>query len=263
MHWSCTTPRRSTSRSEVGDSRTHTAEQGEPARTSVRPTSGAPTPGPLPAAVLWDMDGTLLDTEPYWIAEEHALVESFGGRWSMEHAHNLVGNPLLVSAEYIRANSPVTLPPEQIVHRLQAGVIDRLAEQVPWRPGALELLSGLRTAGVPCAMVTMSWRAMVDVVVAALPAGSFEVLITGDEVEHGKPDPEPYLRAAAALGVPVTDCVAIEDSVTGVASALASGARTIAVPHVVAVPPRTGLTVLDTLAGVAPRDLLPLTSASS
>lgn len=217
-------------------------------------------PDALPVAVLWDMDGTLLDTEPYWIAEEHALVESFGGRWSDEHAHKLVGNPLLVSAEYIREHSPVDLEPEAIVHRLQAGVIDRLREAVPWRPGALELLTQLRAAGVPCALVTMSWRAMVDVVVEALPAGSFGVLITGDEVAEGKPHPEPYLRAAAALAVPVVDCVAIEDSVTGVASALASGARTIAVPHVVPVPAQDGLTVLDTLAGVDAADLLPLTA---
>ncbi|GAB94538.1 HAD superfamily hydrolase (TIGR01509 family) [Kineosphaera limosa] len=222
-----------------------------------------PQPGPggtLPSAVLWDMDGTLLDTEPYWIAQEHALVESFGGRWSDEHAHNLVGNPLLVSAEYILANSPVDLSPEEVVDRLQSGVIASLREQIPWRPGALELLSGLRAAGVPCAIVTMSWRAMVDAVVTAMPAGTFDVLITGDEVDQGKPHPEPYLRAAAALGVPIGECVAIEDSGTGAASALSAGARTIVVPHVVSVAPRDGLTVLESLAGVGPRDLLPLTS---
>lgn len=215
----------------------------------------------LPAAVLWDMDGTLLDTEPYWIAQEHALVESFGGTWSDEHAHNLVGNPLLVSAEYIRANSPVDLAPEEVVDRLQSGVIASLRERVPWRPGALELLGQLRAAGVPCAMVTMSWREMVDVVVDALPKDSFDVLITGDEVDEGKPHPEPYLRAAEELGVSIGECVAIEDSATGAASALAAGARTIVVPHVVDVARQDGLTVLASLAGVGPHDLLRLTSS--
>lgn len=221
-------------------------------------TSDVPSGG-LPAAVLWDMDGTLLDTEPYWIEQEHRLVESYGGVWSDEHAHNLVGNDLLVTADYIRAHSPVDLEPEALVDRLQSGVIDRLREEVPWRPGALELLAELRSLGVPCALVTMSWRAMVDVVVDALPAGSFDVVLSGDEVECGKPHPEPYLAAARDLGVDVRDCVAIEDSVTGVASALASGARTIAVPLVVQVPPRDGLTMLDSLDGVRATDLLPLT----
>lgn len=217
--------------------------------------------GVLPAAVLWDMDGTLLDTEPYWIEQEHALVESFGGTWSDAHAHKLVGNPLLVSAEYIRANSPVDLSSEEVVDRLQSGVIDRLRERVPWRPGALELLAQLRGAGVPCAMVTMSWREMVDVVVAALPPHSFDVLITGDEVDEGKPHPEPYLRAADELGVPIRDCVAIEDSATGAASALAAGARTIVVPHVVDVAQEAGLIVLTSLADVGPGDLLRLTTS--
>ncbi|WP_068424729.1 HAD family hydrolase [Piscicoccus intestinalis] len=224
-------------------------------------TSDVPSGG-LPAAVLWDMDGTLLDTEPYWIEQEHRLVESYGGVWSDEHAHNLVGNDLLVTAAYIREHSPVDLEPEALVDALQSGVIDRLREEVPWRPGALELLAELRSLGVPCALVTMSWRAMVDVVVAGLPEGSFDVVLSGDEVERGKPHPEPYLVAARELGVDVGDCVAIEDSVTGVASAFASGARTIAVPLVVQVPPRDGLTVLPSLAGVRAADLLPLTRAA-
>ena len=225
-------------------------------------TSG-PSGFELPAAVLWDMDGTLLDTEPYWIEQEHRLVESYGGVWSDEHAHKLVGNDLLVSAAYIREHSPVDLEPEALVDALQSGVIERLREQVPWRPGAVELLAELRSLGVPCALVTMSWRAMVDVVVAGLPDDSFDVVLSGDEVERGKPHPEPYLAAARDLGVDVRDCVAIEDSVTGVASALASGARTIAVPLVVQVPPRDGLTVLSSLQGVRAADLLPLTRAAA
>ncbi len=228
-----------------------------------RPGAAPRAGGALPAAVLWDMDGTLLDTEPYWIAQEHALVESFGGHWSQEHAHQLVGNALLASAEYIRAHSPVDLPPVEIVDRLQQGVIASLREAVPWRPGALELLGALRAAGVPCAMVTMSWRAMVDVVLDALPPGSFSAVVTGDEVTRGKPDPEPYLLAARALGAAPADCVAIEDSPTGVASALAAGVRTLAVPHVVAVEPRPGLRTVPSLVGVGPGDLIGLTTAAA
>jgi HAD superfamily hydrolase (TIGR01509 family) len=209
----------------------------------------------LPAAVLWDMDGTLVDTEPYWITAEHGIVEEAGGVWNEEYAHQLVGNDLMVSAQFIRDNSPVELEPVEIIEELLARVIVQVREHVPWRPGARELLASLREAGVPSALVTMSWRSLADAVVAALPEGTFEVLITGDEVEHGKPHPEPYLAAARALGVEVADCVAIEDSPTGVRSAVTAGVPTLAVPHVVPVPLTVGAVQVPSLQGIEPRDL--------
>ena len=102
----------------------------------------------LPAAVLWDMDGTLVDTEPYWIAAEHAIVEEHGGTWSDEFAHQLVGNDLMVSAAFIRDHSPITWEPERIVDELLGRVVAQVREHVPWRPGARELLAALRDAGV-------------------------------------------------------------------------------------------------------------------
>jgi HAD superfamily hydrolase (TIGR01509 family) len=209
----------------------------------------------LPAAVLWDMDGTLVDTEPYWINAEHAIVEEAGGTWSDEYAHQLVGNDLMVSAQFIRDNSPVELDPVEIIEELLRRVVAQVAEHVPWRPGALDLLTALRDAGVPSALVTMSWRSLADAVLAALPDDTFTAVITGDEVEHGKPHPEPYLAAARALGVEVRDCVAIEDSPTGVRSAVAAGVPTIAVPHVVPVPVTVGAVQLPSLRGVTPADL--------
>jgi HAD superfamily hydrolase (TIGR01509 family) len=209
----------------------------------------------LPAAVLWDMDGTLVDTEPYWISAEHAIVEEHGGVWSEEYAHELVGNDLMVSAEFIRAHSPVTLTPVEIVEELLRRVIVQVREHVPWRPGARELLAALGTEGVPCVLVTMSWRSLADAVVDALPEGTFTALVTGDEVEHGKPHPEPYLAAARLLGVDVADCVAIEDSPTGVRSAVDAGVPTLAVPHVVPVPLMAGSVQVPSLRGLAPRDL--------
>ena len=210
----------------------------------------------LPAAVFWDMDGTLVDTEPYWIAAEHAIVEEAGGVWSDEYAHQLVGNDLMVSAVFIRDNSPVELEPVEIIEELLRRVVLQVREHVPWRPGAVELLDALKAAGVPNALVTMSWRSLADSVVDALPEGTFAAVITGDEVEHGKPHPEPYLAAARALGVEVGDCVAIEDSPTGVRSAVAAGVPTIAVPHVVPVPVVVGAVQVPSLRGFTPRDLL-------
>ena len=214
--------------------------------------------GAFPAAVLWDMDGTLVDTEPYWMAEEHRLVEEHGGVWTDEHAKQLVGNDLMVSAVYILAHSPVELTPLEIVNELLAGVVARVQEHVPWRPGARELLEGLVAQGVPCALVTMSWESLATAVVENLPEGTFDAVITGDVVQHGKPHPEPYLHAARLLGVDLAACVAIEDSPPGVASAVAAGIRTIAVPHQVKVPETVGAVQIATLTGLTPADLLPL-----
>ena len=209
----------------------------------------------VPAAVLWDMDGTLVDTEPYWIACEHALVAEFGGRWTEDDAHSIVGFDLLDSAHELRTRGGVDMAPAAIVDRLLDGVITRIAETLPWRPGVQRLLAECVDAGVPCALVTMSWRRLVDTVVAAAPAGSFAASITGDEVVNGKPDPEPYLAAATALGVDPRDCVAIEDSPTGVAAALAAGCATLGVPHVVPVAPAPGLTLVESLDGIRLDDL--------
>ena len=218
-------------------------------------TDPAPT---LPAAVLWDMDGTLVDTEPYWIRAEHELVAEFGGTWTHELALQLVGNPLLVSAQFILDHSPVDLPAEEVVHRLQSRVVEQIAEAVPWRPGAKELLAACRAEGVRCAMVTMSWTDLASAVGDATPAGSFELTVTGDRVTHGKPHPEPYETAVGELGVRADESVALEDSPTGARSAVAAGVPTLAIPHHVEVPEIPGAVPVPTLVGLTPFDLLPL-----
>lgn len=209
-------------------------------------------------AVLWDMDGTLVDTEPSWIAAEYRLVESFGGIWSDEHAHALVGNPLPVSAAYIREHGGVSLPLDDIVQRLLVEVVADARAHTSWRPGVRRLLADLRQAGVPCAMVTMSYQSLADAIADQLPAGTFSVMVTGDQVTHGKPDPEAYLRAARLLGVEPGGCVAIEDSPTGVASAEAAGCAVIAVPNQVPIPPAQTRTIMSDLNTVTVADLAAL-----
>ena len=201
----------------------------------------------LPRAVLWDMDGTLVDTEPYWIAAEHELVEAHGGTWSHEQSMAMVGNPLTESAKVLQA-AGVDRPVEEIVDHLLARVQEQVAQEVPWQPGARELLTELRERGVRCALVTMSYRSLAEQVVRMAPTGVFETLVCGDEVTHGKPHPEPYLVAAERLGVDVTRCVAVEDSPTGIASARAAGAATIGVEAVVPVPVLPGLSRTPSLA---------------
>jgi HAD superfamily hydrolase (TIGR01509 family) len=219
-----------------------------------------PARSPLPAAVLWDMDGTLVDTEPYWIECERELVGRYGHVWSDDDAHALVGNPLLVSAEILRERGHVPLPAAEIVELLLDGVVARVRAHVPFRPGARELLAALTGAGVPCALVTMSYRRFTDAVVEVLPPGTFAAVVAGDEVTHGKPHPEPYLTAAARLGVVPEECVAIEDSPTGVASAVAAGVPTLAVEHLVPISPGPRRTIVHSLETWTPDDLGKLTA---
>jgi len=192
-------------------------------------------PGGL-AAVLWDMDGTLVDTEPFWMRAETELVAAHGGIWTDEDARALVGFDLLDAAAYIQRVGGVDLTAIDIVQRMMERVIEQMAASPPWQPGALTLLHAIRAEGVPCVLVTMSWRRLADAVVSLLPPGTFAATVVGDEVRRGKPHPDPYLAAAAAVGAPPQRCVAIEDSPTGARSARAAGCVVLGVPHVVDVP---------------------------
>lgn len=190
------------------------------------------------AAVLWDFDGTLADTEPLWVAAEFELINSLGASWSQEHAEQLVGNALIDSGTYILdVIGRHDLPPEWVVEQLIGRVVTALGTQpIPWRAGALELLKSLGDAGVPCALVSASYRVLLDAALAQLPPGTFTASVAGDEVQHGKPHPEPYRTACRLLGVEAADCVVIEDSPTGAASGNAAGALVLAVPNLVSIP---------------------------
>lgn len=212
-------------------------------------------PTSLPDAVLWDLDGTLVNTEPYWMAAETELVTRHGGRWSHEKGLLMVGQDLRTSAEIIRDVGGVALAPERIIAWLVASVTERVRDEVPWRPGARELVADLRRHDVPTALVTMSFRSLAETIVAALPAGSFRCLVAGDEVEHGKPDPEPYLHGLGKLGTEASRSVAIEDSPAGVASATAAGLTTVTVPLFLPVEPGPRRVLRETLDGVGATDL--------
>jgi HAD superfamily hydrolase (TIGR01509 family) len=203
-----------------------------------------------PAAVLCDMDGTLVDTEPYWIEVEYEIAARYGGTWSHEHALNLVGNDLIESGRYIREHMGIDVEPAQIVEELLDGVVARVADQVPWRPGAVDLLADLGERGVPCALVTMSYRRFVAPILEALPDTTFTAVVTGDAVSRGKPHPEPYLKAAALLDVHPSRCLAVEDSNTGARSAVAAGCTVLVVPNHVPVLDGERRVFADTLEGI-------------
>ena len=199
------------------------------------------------------MDGTLIDSEPYWIAAETHIAARFGVSWTHEDGLTLVGNPLDVSAQVL-IHRGVRLTEAEIIDTLVTEVAARAAASMPWVPEARALLGEVIDAGIPCALVTMSFGSLVEQVVAQ--AGSvFAAVVTGDQVAKGKPDPEAYLLAAQRLGVNPALCVAIEDSPVGIRSAQASGAATIAVPRHTADPGIPGVTVITTLEGVGVQDL--------
>ena len=201
----------------------------------------------MPAAALWDLDGTIVDTEPLWIAAEYDLAERHDAPWTIEDAMHVVGSDLIDSGRYIRERMGLDLTPHEIVDDLIAGVLRQLDGDIAWRPGALELLGRLRDAGVPLALVTMSWRSIVDALLPHLPDGIFDIVVTGDEVEPGKPHPEPYLAAARALGVDPSSCIAFEDSPTGAKSAEAAGCHVVVVAHHVPVPGSGRRTLVESL----------------
>lgn len=207
----------------------------------------------VPAAVLWDMDGTLIDSEPYWIAAETALAAKFGVEWTHEDGLQLVGNPLDVSAAILREHG-VLLDERDIIEHLVGRVTMQVREEAPWQEDAFGLLGRVLAAGIPCALVTMSYTQLADALLARIP-DAFAVVVTGDTVKRGKPDPEAFLTAAAQLGVDITRCVAIEDSPAGVESALASGARTIGIRRITPIEPREGLSRVDSLADITVDDL--------
>lgn len=206
-----------------------------------------PTALPLPAAVLWDLDGTLVDTEPLWFGAEFDLAAEVGGTWTLDDAHALIGSDLMASGEVLRRHHGTDRSAAEIVDYLVERVVAGLRAGPVWRPGARELVAALHDAGVPQALVTMSYEPIATPIAEAL---GLDVRITGDRVSAGKPHPEPYLAAARALQVDPRDCVAIEDSPTGAASATAAGCRVLAVEHLVAVPDaprRTRVTSLETI----------------
>ena len=182
-----------------------------------------------PAAVLWDMDGTIIDSEPYWMSAETELVREFGGTWTHEDGLAMIGNGLPDTAVYMQERG-VDLSIEEITQGMTARVLEQMEAAVPWRPGARELITSIFDAGIPMALATMALTSMAESVAESLRPVSFGAIVAGDQVENSKPHPEIYEKAAHRLGVDVRHCVAIEDSPLGIQSAFSAGAVTIGVP---------------------------------
>ena len=202
------------------------------------------------AAVLFDMDGTLFDSEKLWDISLDELAATLGGVLSPETRKALVGSNLYESIEQVHADLGVDADPVHSGEWLLRRTKELFAEGLPWKPGAQELLAAVRAADIPRALVTSTHRELTDVALGNFADGTFDVVICGDEVRQTKPHPESYLTAAARLGVAATDCVAIEDSPRGIASAEAAGCAVVAVPSEVPVSPGPQRVVIESLVGV-------------
>lgn len=206
-------------------------------------------------AVLFDMDGTLVDTERLW----WEAVEEVAGRPLTEADRpEVLGRPVEHTAHWLAATTGRPAP--GLAEALHREFADRVRADIVPRPGALALLDALAREGVPTALVTASPRAVADTVLDALGASRFAVTVTADDTEHTKPAPDPYLAACHALGVGPAACVAVEDTETGVTSAEAAGCTVLAVPSLAPIGTAPGRTVVPGLEGVTPgrlRSLLP------
>ena len=198
------------------------------------------TTNTFPAAILFDHDGTLVDTEPVWAAAKVALAAEFGGTWTEQDTLDCLGLSMQFTLDRLRERG-VNLPDEEINNLLMAKVHETLAQQpVEFLPGIERFLSEVREAQIPAAIVTNATTSVARRTANAAPEGTFSVIIGNDETTHPKPNPQPYLLAAERLGVDPTQCVAIEDSPSGVRSATAAGMRVIVVPGELEVPEELG-----------------------
>lgn len=210
-------------------------------------------------AVLFDMDGLLVETESTWYDAEQAVMARLGGRWSPEHQRALLGKELGFSARYMIDLAGVDLSPDVVVGWLRADMERRLrSAPVPEMPGARALLAALHRAGVPTALVSASPRVQVDAVLDSVGRELFATTVASDEVPRTKPHPDPYLRAAQQLGADPAYCVVLEDSPTGVAAGEAAGCAVVGVPGVVELAAAPGRLVVSSLLELGLADLVAL-----
>ena len=202
------------------------------------------------AAVLFDMDGLLVDTEPLWLETETEVMARLGAPWSQHDQRALLGGSMERTVGYLLAKATRPAPPETVERWMMEGMLDRVrAGRIVVRPGARELLAEVAAAGLQHALVTSSQRVFAEAVLGATGI-TFPLTVCAEDVTAGKPDPEPYLLALKLLDADPARCVALEDSPNGVASATGAGCRVLAVPSLVPILPAPGRVVVASLAGV-------------
>jgi HAD superfamily hydrolase (TIGR01509 family) len=202
---------------------------------------------PRRVAVLFDMDGLLIDSEPLWLEAETAVMARLGADWTKQDQAQLIGGSLERTVRYLLSKATRPVPPDLVGEWLMSDIAERVRRGgVPVQPGARELLASVKAAGLPHALVTSSEREFMEAVLASTGM-RFDVLVCADDVTATKPDPEPYLLAATLVGVHPGGCFALEDSPNGVAAAEAAGCQVVAVPSLVPIASAPGRTMVGSL----------------
>ncbi|MEY4379959.1 MAG: hypothetical protein RLZZ378_362 [Actinomycetota bacterium] len=192
-------------------------------------------------AVLFDMDGTLIDSEPLWLESEKEVMAELGYEWSIEDQANCLGGPAEKTESYMQARANKPMPSGYFMHELGKRMYEKLRTKLNLIDGAVELVTAVRNSGCKTALVTASPSILMSAALQKLPAELFDVTVSCDDVPKSKPDPAPYLLAAKLIDVSISDCIVIEDSLTGITSGLAAGAKVIGIPNIQTLAPNKRL----------------------
>jgi len=212
----------------------------------------------MPKAVFFDMDGTLIDSEPLWFENEVKLMAQFDYEWRVSDQLSCIGGPIGRVAKYMADRAGGENQPEFFAESLISMVSSDFEERLTFMPGALDLLKEVSGLGIHTALVSASPRQMLDATARVLKNQYLQLLISSDDVVNAKPDPECYLKAAAHFKVNIEECLILEDSLTGVAAAKSSGARVVAIPHLAIIPGDEQVVVISTLEAMSAAKLFAL-----
>jgi HAD superfamily hydrolase (TIGR01509 family) len=202
------------------------------------------------SAILFDMDGTLIDSEPLWLEAEIEIMKELGCNWDQQDHINCLGGPIDKTENYMQDRSNNIKPFGYFTKKLDDVMEQKLSTKLDLIPNALEIINECKRFELKIALVTASSGRLMRAVLKRFPVGIFDTVVSYDDVERSKPDPEPYLLAAKTLGVDITNCVVLEDSLTGVQSGLSAGAQVIGIPHLVKMPSNPNLRVVESLSEI-------------
>ena len=202
------------------------------------------------SAILFDMDGTLINSEPLWLQAEIEIMAELGCHWDQQDQINCLGGPIDKTENYMQDRSNNIKPFGYFTKKLDDVMEQKLSTKLDLIPNALEIINECKRSELKIALVTASSGRLMRAVLKRFPVGIFDTVVSYDDVERSKPDPEPYLLAAKTLGVDITNCVVLEDSLTGVQSGLSAGAQVIGIPHLVKMPSNPNLRVVESLSEI-------------
>jgi HAD superfamily hydrolase (TIGR01509 family) len=201
-------------------------------------------------AILFDMDGLFIDSEPDWHAAETEMMQGYGYDWQPSDQLQCLGGPLSRVTEYMSSCLKGTVEPEVLGEEIINEMKTRLSSATSYMPGSIEFSKLVSQAQIPQALVSASPRVLVDAVVSNLAQNYFKETVAAGDIERTKPFPDPYLHGAKLLGVDISKCLIFEDSQTGITAATASGAFVVAIPHFIEVIESARLKRIDSFVGL-------------